>query len=291
MNEIKKSIEKWMDNLFEDKTYLFTYSLIFIIYTVLNIILLYLTIISFQKIISSTLVDLIISMYFKDKLLTTTALIGLGSALTLLIGYISSENEEKVNGKEGKLLSGIGFWHRFLTSGCGLILIIAFANTYYKGLDYHGLLISIILIAITTLLWIHFKDYLRHVYDWNTLENKNHRIFLDIILGGVVFNIGFFFYIYSLQDVQTLVYNIFNLWLLFINVIFLVSFKYPRTQKIIIKYSNNREEYAHLVRMENGFVRIITKESISKQINLNEVKQLNYDNKYIENFKKNTLDS
>ncbi len=79
--------------------------------------------------------------------------------------------------------------------------------------------------------------------------------------------------------------------MLFINVIFLASFKYPRTQKIIVKYSNDKEEYAHLVRMENGFARIITKESLSKQINLNEIRELNYDNKYIENFKKSTLDS
>ncbi len=194
MNEIEKSTENLIeesinkilrikDDILKDKTYLY----IFIIYTVLNLIFIFLTIISFQKIVSSMLVDFIITMYFKDKLLTTTTLIGLGSALTLLIGHISSENEERVVGNEGKLLSGIGFWHRFLTSGGGLILIIVFVNTYYRGLNYQGLLISFILMTITTLLWIHFDNHLRHVYDWNTLENKEHRIFLDIILGGGCF--------------------------------------------------------------------------------------------------------
>jgi len=40
------------------------------------------------------------------------------------------------------------------------------------------------------------------------------------------------------------------------------------------------------VRIEDGFARIITKYCGSKQINLNEIKSMNYDKKYIENFKR-----
>jgi hypothetical protein len=274
MDEVQKPDDKLTEEIF-NKTfglvgYLFKntkYLLLLILYMVLSLIFLFLIITSSQEIMSSKLISFIITMYFKDKLLITTTLIGLGSALTLLIGHISSENEEKVIGREGKLLSGLTFWNRnFLTSVSGLILITVFAKTYYKTFNYQELLTSIILITITTLLWTHFTDHLNNVYDWNTLENNEHKIFFDIILGGFAFNIGFFFYIYSLPYVETWVFNVFNLWMLFINVIFFASFKYPRTQKIIVKYSDDREEYAHLVRIENGFARIITKESLSKQI-------------------------
>jgi len=124
------------------------------------------------------------------------------------------------------------------------------------------------------------------VYDWDILENKEYIIYIDIFFGISACEVGFLIYIYSLQFVETLVFNILNSWILFISIILLASFKYPRTKKIIIKYSNNKEEYAYLVRIEDGFARIITKYCGSKQINLNEIKSMNYDKKYIENFKR-----
>ena len=112
----------------KNKTYLF----FFVFYTVTYLILLYLIIVSTQEIIKSNLINIIITFYFKDKLVALTTLIGLIGAFTILIGYISSENEERIIGKEGKLFLGLTFWHRnFLTKVGILILIIAFTKTYY----------------------------------------------------------------------------------------------------------------------------------------------------------------
>lgn len=261
------------------------YPLLLILYIISIPVLLFLIINSFQEIINSKLIDFIITTYYKEKLITVTTLIGLTGALTLLIGYISSENEERAISREGKLLSGIVFWHEnfFKITFSSLILIIVFA--YYK--NYQELFILFILIIIFFLMWLHFTDYLTNAYNWDTLESNEYKIYLNCNFVAFAFNVGFFFYIYSLQYVETVIFNLLNLWILFICTIILASLKYPRTERIIVKYSDNKEEYAHLVRIENGFARLITKESASKKINLTEIKEINYDINYIENFRKN----
>lgn len=212
---------------------------------------------------------------------------GLVGALTILIGYISSENDERIIGREGKLWLGLTFWHRnFLTNASSIILIIIFTKTYYGTLNYFEVIIFLLLIVILNIIGIHFLHHVMDAYDWDILENKEYKIYLDNFFGVSSFGVGFLLYIYSLQFVETLVFNILNSWILFLSIVFLASFKYPRTKKIIVKYSNNKEEYAHLVRIEDGFARIITKYCESKQINLNEIKCMNYDKKYIENFKR-----
>ena len=132
----------------------------------------------------------------------------------------------------------------------------------------------------------HFKDYIIDVYDWNTLENNEYKIYIDIFFGISAFGVIFFLYIYSLQFVETLIFNLLNFWIFFLSIILLASFKYPRTKRVIVKYTDNEKEYAHLVRIEDGFARIITNKFSSKQINLNEIKEINYDGKYIEKFKR-----
>jgi len=243
--------------------------------------------ISSNEIIKSKLILLFSNFYSQDGFIAITTLIGLVGALTILIGYISSENDERIIGREGKLWLGLTFWHRnFLTKASSLILIIIFTRIYYGTLNYHELIILILLIIILYFIGRHFNNHLMGVYDWDILENKEYIIYIDIFFGISACEVGFLIYIYSLQFVETLVFNILNSWILFISIILLASFKYPRTKKIIIKYSNNKEEYAYLVRIEDGFARIITKYCGSKQINLNEIKSMNYDKKYIENFKR-----
>lgn len=282
LNEYIKKIFEIANFTFNNKIYLFP----LIIYTIFSIILFYLVIISTQEIINFKLINLILNFYFKDRFFALTTLIGLVGALTILIGYISSENDEKISGQEGKLWLGLVFWHRnFLTKAGILILIIIFTRTYYGFLNYHELFILFLLIIIFYLAGRHFKNYSIDVYDWNTLETIENKIYLDIFFGISAFDIGFFFYIYSLQFVETYVFIFLNSWILFLIIILLASFKFPRTKRIIIKYVDNKEEYAHLVRIESGFARIITKNCGSKQINLSEIKCMNYDAKYIENFK------
>ena len=289
MNGIEKS-KQTIEKIFEIKDAILKnkiYLLQFIIYSISNLILLYLIFISSKEIIKSKLITLFLDFYFQDGFIAITTLIGLVGALTILIGHILSENEERIIGREGKLWSGLTFWHRnFLTNASSLILIIIFTKTYYGTLNYFEVIIFILLIIVLNITWVHFIHHVTDAYDWDILENKEYKIHLDKFFGVSSFGVGFLLYIYSLQFVETLVFNILNIWILFLSIIFLASFKYPRTKKIILKYLNNEEEYAHLVRIEDGFARIITKYCGSKQINLNEIKSMNYDNKYIENFKR-----
>ncbi len=275
------SLNEILSYILENKRYL----ILLVFYLLSYPLLLFLILNSFQEILNSKLIEFIITMYYKDKLITVTSLIGLVGALTLLIGYISSENGEKAISREGKLLSGIVFWHNhiFKITFSSIILIIVFA--YLK--NYQELFILIILIIISFLMWSHFTAYLTNAYNWDSLENNEYKIDLNGNFVALAFNVGFFFYIYSLQYVETVIFNLLNIWILFICTIILASVKYPRTERIIVKYSDNKEEYAHLVRIENGFARLITKESASKKINLTEIKEINYDINYIENFRKN----
>lgn len=294
MNETEKSKEilnedsiniavKIGGNVLKNANYLIW----FIFYFASSLIIFYLILKSPQEIIQSKLIDFIITMYFKDKLITVTTLIGLAGALTLLIGHISSENEEKIIGREGKLLSGIAFWHRnFLITFSSLILIIVFTKSYYNTFNYQELIILFIIIIIFFLLSAHFTDHVNDIYDWDTLENNKTKIYIDIYFGISAFYFIFFFYIFSLQYVKTLIFNLLNLWILFMSIVLFSNIRYPRTKRVIVKYSDNKEEYAHLVRIENGFARLITKNSGSKQINLGEIKEMNYDIKYIENFRR-----
>jgi hypothetical protein len=282
IEQIKK-IEGFVNFVLKNKTY----SILFVFYTVSYLILLYLIIISIQEIINSKLINMIITFYFKDKLIMLTTLMGLIGAFTILIGYISSENEERIIGKEGKLLLGLTFWHKnFLTKIGILILIIVFTKTYYGTFNYQELIILLLLLILLNLVGKHFKDHIIDIYDWNTLENNEYKIYVDISLGISAFEVGFFLYIYSLQFVRTLVFNIVNFWIFFLSIILLALFKYPRTKRVIVKYTNNKKEYAYLVRIEDGFARIITNKCKSKQINLNEINEINYDIKHIENFRR-----
>lgn len=293
MNEIEKSENNLVEitkKIFEIVAFTLNnkiYLLQFVVYIISYIILLYLIFISSQEIINSKLINFIINFYFQDRFIAITTLVGLAGALTILIGYILSENDEKIIGQEGKLWSGLTFWHRnFLANASGLILIIIFTKTYYGTLNYYEVIIFILLIIISKLIGKHFEHHLTDVYDWDILENKQYKIYVDMFFGISTFGVGFLIYIYSLQFVETLVFNILNSWILFLNIVLLASFKYPRTKKIVVKYFDNKEEYVHLVRIENGFARLITKYCESKQINLSEIKEMNYDKDYIENFRR-----
>ena len=109
MNEMEKSdndIEQ-IKKIFEIGNYVLKnkiYLFLFILYTVSFLILLYLILLSTQEIINSKLINIFINLYINDKLIALTTFLGLIGALTILIGYISSENEEKIIDKEGKLI-------------------------------------------------------------------------------------------------------------------------------------------------------------------------------------------
>lgn len=280
INEVSNKVFDLASHITKNKKYLLLSSF----YIVSPLILLYLIVISSQEIMKSKVIDFIISMYLKDKILTVTSIIGFAGALTLLIGHIVSENEEKNAGKEGKLLSGLVFFHNRIITISSLIIIVVFTKAYYDSFRYTELIILFLLIILFSALWIHFHNHLNDVYNWNVIENNDYRVFINIFFGASAFNLLFFVYIYSLKYVETLVFNLLNLWLLFLATAIVASFKYPRTKRIVIKYSNDKEEYAHLVRIEDGFARIITKDCESKQVNQSEIKDINYDMKYIEHF-------
>ncbi len=282
INEVSNKVFDLASHITKNKKYL----LLSGFYTMSSLILLYSIVISSQEIMESKLIDFIISMYFNDKFITVSSLVGFAGALTLLIGHIVSENEEKNSGKEGKLLSGLVFFHNKLLTISSLIIIVVFTKAYYHSVKYTELIILSLLIILFYALWMHFHNHLNDVYNWNMIESKDYRIFFNIFFGASAFNLLFFVYIYSLKYVETLVFNLLNLWLLFLATTVIASFKYPRTKRIVIKYSDNREEYAHLVRIEDGFARIIIKDCVSKQINISDINEINYDIKYIENFTK-----
>lgn len=280
-DNIKFIIKKFEGYILKNKI-----SLLF--YAVLYFFLLYLIINFTQEIINSRLITFIISMYFKDKLATASIFIGLVGALILILGHISSDNEEKISEREGKLLSGAAFLQNKIANAGGLILLVLFYIAYYKIFNWIEFGIFFLLyFVIFGIIGLHFMIHLNQIYDWDTIENKADKISLNIYLGGMAFQIGLLFYIYSLQYVTTIIFNVLNIWILFFGLMFSASFKYSRTKKIVVKYFDNKEEYAHLVRIENGFARLITKNCGSKQINLSEIKEMNYDTKYIENFRKN----
>lgn len=284
MGEIKKSniIIEGVSFLSSNRTY-FLQS---IFYLISPIFLLYLIFTSSQEIIDSKLVKFVINFYLNDKPIALTTLLGFVGVITILIGYISSENDENITNREGKLWLGIIFWHRnFLMKASSLILILIFAKTYYGTLNYDELVISLLLIATVVLMVKHLKHNLIGLYDWDALENKEYKIHLDIFFGISTFEIGFLLYIYSLKFFVTSVFIILNSWMVLFCLILLATFKSSRTSKIIVKYTDNKEEYAYLVRIEDGFVRLITKTNKSKQINLSEIKEMNYDRNYIENFR------
>ncbi len=138
MNQIEKSnndLTEQAKKIFELGTIILRnkiYLLQFIVYTILSLILLYLIYISSQEIIKSEMINFIKNFYFQYGFIAITTLIGLVGALTILIGYISSENNERTIDREGKLWHGLTFWHRnFLTKASSLILIIIFTKTYY----------------------------------------------------------------------------------------------------------------------------------------------------------------
>ena len=286
---LQSSLEEKMKaiNIYEVvKNFVFNRMIYFyIIYLLLIIILLYMIIISTQDIIDSKLITFIINTYAKEKVLTVSTIVGLGGAFTLLIGHISSENEENIFEKQGKLFSGIVFLHKNLIKISTLILVVFFTITYYGTIEYLEYVIFSILFILFYIILLHFMVHLHSSYDWKTLENKELEISFNKSLAGFAFNLVFLFYIFSLQYVQTLTFIFLNFWILFMSTLFFASLKFPRTKRVIIQYLDNKEEYVHLVRIENGFARLITKNCISKQINLSEIKQINYDNNYIEDFR------
>lgn len=271
----------------EIQNIIFNYKIeLLIIYSILTIILLFKIIESPQKIIESRLISFIIVMYIKEKFYMTT-LIGFAGAFTLLIGHLSSENKEDITEKEGKLVSGIYFLHNNLLKISTLALLVVFTIKYYNNTPWYEFYVFIGLWVVFSIIWIHWAVNTYSSYNWKTLENDESGINFNKILSTFAFNLVFIFYIFTLPYIKTLTFNFLNMWMLFMSLLVFASLKYPRTKRVIIQYLDNKEEYAHIVRIENGFARLITKNCASKQVNLSEIKRINYDNDYIEDFRQN----
>ena len=283
MGEIEKSEELLEGVSFALNNRIYLFQLIF--YTFSPIFLFYLIFTSSQEIIHSKLIKFIINFYLIDKPFALTTFAGFVGVVTILIGYLSSENGENRTDREGKLWFGIVFWHRnFLMNVTILILILIFAKTYYGTLNNNELVISFLLIIVVVLMIKHLKHNLKGLYNWDTLENKGYKIHFDLFFGISTFEIGLLLYIYYLKFFVTSVFIILNSWMVFFCLTLLASFKSSRTDKTIVKYTDNKEECAYLVRIRDGFVWLITKTNKLKQINLSEIKEMNYDRNYIENF-------
>lgn len=269
--EISPVIQEYrmaLSNIWKNKRSKRTF-LLYIITIGISILFLFL---KFSLLSSSFTAIFIKTLYSKNELGTITLFLGMFGILTLIIGYVMTSNQESTSEKENKYIAGYAFWNNTIVNliiTVMMIFLIFFRPTIF--------LLFLIFFINVAFLYLLFLTNIKNRYDWEILSNKPSALTEDLIFATLSFITGILLLLLIIGYVTNPWLILLTLWYFFQMLLFYASFSYSKPKKVKIYFNSEKVEEVYLVRIENGFARVITKDIPSRQININEIKFIDYE--------------
>jgi hypothetical protein len=204
--------------------------------------------------------------------ITIPTIAGFFVAFTILIGGIITSKPEDTASQEDKILAGAMFWNNTL-----LALFSFFALVY--GVIYQRVwALGLFLLSLDQiLLWLSFSTYTKNQFSWNVREAESYQLSIYKYSSPLFYFLsGFLLTLFAIEVVQNSIILFIYLWAFFSIVLFYSAFYCNYVRKVKIEFNDGSSEFAYLVVIKDGFIRVFTKDAVSRVISLDRIKHIDY---------------